>query len=206
MTTKVNSDFVHVSLCVGLTKAFLEGKQAVAKLDTAKEKLVEAKTEVKDKQKQFNAKVKELRKSKVDVGNAGYAKGGIHSRQTVDKPRACSNANAIAQTLYDAVDADGNPLYTPLTVNTYLKLIRDCVNNGTEFSFNPARQSGNTTDTTFVNIRFDASMDKASIIESVTNSINKSKEKAHPEKHSCALSVLSFIADAVTNYQNDKKA
>tara|TARA_R100000278_G_scaffold44970_1_gene39150 strand:+ start:184 stop:804 length:621 start_codon:yes stop_codon:yes gene_type:complete len=206
MTTKVNSDFVHVSLCVGLTKAFLEGKQAVAKLDTAKEKLVDAKTEVKDKQKQFNAKVKELRKSKVDVGNAGYAKGGIHSRQTVDKPRACSNANAIAQTLYDAVDADGNPLYTPLTVNTYLKLIRDCVNNGTEFSFNPARESGNTTDTTYMNIRFDASLDKASIVESVMKSINKSKEKAHPEKHACALAALSFLADGLTNYENDKEA
>ena len=192
MTTKVDSDFVHVSLCVGLTKAFLEGKQAVEKLDKAKGALVEAKTEIKDKQKQFNAKVKELRKSKVDIGKAGYAKGGIHSRQTVDKPRACSNANAVAQTLYDAVDVAGYPLYKAQTVQTYLKLIRECVNNGTEFNFNPARESGNTTDTTYVNIRFDASMDKGSIVESVMKSINKAKEKAHPEKHACALAALSF--------------
>jgi len=206
MTTKVNSDFVNVSLCVGLTKAFLEGKQAVEKLDKARGAVVDAKTEIKDKQKQFNAKVKELRKGKVDIGNAGYAKGGIHSRQTVEKARSCPNANAIAQTLYDAVDAAGYPLYKAQTVQTYLKLIRDCVNNGTEFSFNPARQSGNTTDITHVNIRFDASLDKESIIEKINESINKSKEKAHPENHACALAVLSFLADAVTNYQNDKKA
>ena len=211
MTTKTNVVVNTVALSIGLTKAFLEGTGAKADLDIAQDALINAKAGVKDKQKQFDDKAKELQKAGVTIGKAGYVKGengqkGFETRQTQDKRGSCPNANAIAQYLYDLVDEDGESLYTAQTVQTYLKLIRDCVNNGTEFNFNPARESGNTTDTTYVNIRFDASMDKGSIVESVMKSINKAKEKAHPEKHACALAALSFLADGLTNYENDKEA
>lgn len=212
MTTKTNVVVNTVALSIGLTKAFLEGTGAKADLDIAQDALINAKAGVKDKQKQFDDKAKELQKAGVTIGKAGYAKGengqkGFETRQTQDTARSCPNANAIAQYLYDLVDEDGEPFYTAQTVQTYLKILRSVVNNKEKFSFNPARQSsGNTTDTTYVNIRFDASKDKDSIIESVTKSINKAKEKAHPENHACALAALSFLADGLTNYQNDKDA
>lgn len=213
MTTKTNVVVNTVALSIGLTKAFLEGTGARADLDIAQDALIKAKTGVKDKQKQFDDKAKELQKAGVTIGKAGYAKGedgqkGFETRQTQDTPRSCPNANAIAQYLYDLVDEDGEPLYTAQTVQTYLKILRSVVNNKEKFSFNPARKPSSSSDDSevYFNARIKASKNKSEIVEDFKKSIDKLKEKAHAEDHCEMLDVLSYITDALTNVeQADKK-
>ena len=212
MTTKTNVVVNTVALSIGLTKAFLEGTGAKADLDIAQDALINAKAGVKDKQKQFDDKAKELQKAGVTIGKAGYAKGengqkGFETRQTQDTARSCPNANAIAQYLYDLVDEDGEPFYTAQTVQTYLKILRNVVNNKEKFSFNPARQSGssNSNGDVYFNARIKADKTKSEIVEDFIKSIDKLKEKADAENHCDMLDVLSYFTDALTLSQQDDK-
>ena len=185
MTTKTNVVVNTVALSIGLTKAFLEGTGAKADLDIAQDALINAKAGVKDKQKQFDDKAKELQKAGVTIGKAGYAKGengqkGFETRQTQDKRGSCPNANAIAQYLYDLVDEDGEPLYTAQTVQTYLKILRSVVNNKEKFNFNPARKSSSSSDDSdvYFNARIKADKTKSEIVEDFMKSIDKLRESS----------------------------
>ena len=201
MTKQENVVVDSVAIAVGTTKAFMEGKQAGQSVNDALKDL-------QSKQEQFNGKAKELRKAlrkgkKKDeplMGNAGYAKGGVKSRQTVEKPRACPVANAIAQTLYDAEDKNGKPLYTADTVQTYLKIIRSVINDGVKFSFNKDREAKKAANasgpkTIYLDIRLKAGLTAKEAIEKVTESINKFKKLADSEEHSEVLKIAAFFQD-----------
>jgi len=190
-----------VAIAVGTTKAFIEGKQAG-------ESVNDALKDLQGKQEQFDGKAKELRKTlrkgkKKDeplMGNAGYEKGGFKSRKTKNTKRSCPVANATAQTLYDAEDVNGNPLYTADTVQTYLKIIRSVINEGKKFSFNKDREAKKTTNasgpkTLYLDIRLKAGLTAKEAIEKVTESINKFKKLADSEDHSEVLKVAAFFQD-----------
>lgn len=197
MTTKTNVVPTLNPIAAGLANAFIEGQGAGVLVDAAHANL-------QDKQKQFTAKAKELRKALAGkkIGKAGYEKGGFKSRQTRDTSRSCSVANTLAQTLFDAKKADGSALYTADTVQTYLKILRSVINDNKKFSFNASRDSKKKTTsgtkTLYLDIRLKADLNAEEASQKLIESINKFKKEADADTNSEVLKVAAFMLDAVT--------
>ena len=194
MTTKTNVVPTLNPIAAGLANAFIEGQGAGVLVDAAHANL-------QDKQKQFTAKAKELRKALAGekIGKAGYEKGGYKSRQTRDTSRSCSVANTIAQTLFDAKKADGSALYTADTVQTYLKIMRSVINDNKKFSFNASRDSKKKTTsgtkTLYLDIRLKADLNAEEAIQKVVEAANKFKKEADAEANCDVLKVAAFFLD-----------